>query len=101
MTFVNEGDFISFRSVTTLPLCDPDPSIDTTCSSRPPTKRCSWQRSVLDSRCDVSFPTFPRCSSADRATAYEIRQGTIEQTEADVEWALRPYQRTARKRNQL
>jgi U3 small nucleolar ribonucleoprotein protein IMP4 len=32
---------------------------------------------------------------------YEIRQGTIEQTEADVEWALRPYQRTARKRNQL
>ncbi|KAH8920908.1 Brix-domain-containing protein [Atractiella rhizophila] len=32
---------------------------------------------------------------------YEIRQGTIEQTEADVEWVLRPYQRTARKRNQL
>ena len=32
---------------------------------------------------------------------YEIRQGTIEQTEADVEWVLRPYQRTARKRSQL
>ncbi|CAD6576185.1 MAG: snoRNA-binding rRNA-processing protein imp4 [Cyphobasidiales sp. Tagirdzhanova-0007] len=32
---------------------------------------------------------------------YEIRQGTIEQTEADVEWVLRPYQRTAKKRSQL
>ncbi|MBW0486414.1 hypothetical protein O181_026129 [Austropuccinia psidii MF-1] len=32
---------------------------------------------------------------------YEIRQGTIEQKEADVEWVLRPYQRTARKRKQL
>jgi U3 small nucleolar ribonucleoprotein protein IMP4 len=33
--------------------------------------------------------------------AYEIRQGTIEQTEADIEWVLRPYQRTAKKRSQL
>ncbi|PLW15798.1 hypothetical protein PCANC_17251 [Puccinia coronata f. sp. avenae] len=33
--------------------------------------------------------------------AYEIRQGTVEQKEADVEWVLRPYQRTARKRKQL
>lgn len=32
---------------------------------------------------------------------YEIRQGTIEQKEADIEWVLRPYQRTARKRQQL
>lgn len=32
---------------------------------------------------------------------YEIRQGTVEQTEADVEWVLRPYMNTARKRNQL
>ncbi|KAH9469763.1 hypothetical protein MJO28_004378 [Puccinia striiformis f. sp. tritici] len=32
---------------------------------------------------------------------YEIRQGTIEQKEADLEWVLRPYQRTARKRKQL
>jgi len=32
---------------------------------------------------------------------YEIRQGTIEQSEADVEWVLRPYQRTAKKRTQL
>ncbi|KAA1074047.1 snoRNA-binding rRNA-processing protein imp4 [Puccinia graminis f. sp. tritici] len=32
---------------------------------------------------------------------YEIRQGTVEQKEADLEWVLRPYQRTARKRKQL
>ncbi|KAI8458984.1 anticodon-binding protein [Phakopsora pachyrhizi] len=32
---------------------------------------------------------------------YEILQGTLEQKEADVEWVLRPYQRTARKRKQL
>jgi len=32
---------------------------------------------------------------------YEIRQGTVEQKDADIEWVLRPYQRTARKRNQL
>jgi len=33
--------------------------------------------------------------------AYEIRQGTIEQIEADREWVLSHYTRTARKRNVL
>jgi U3 small nucleolar ribonucleoprotein protein IMP4 len=32
---------------------------------------------------------------------YEIRQGTAEQAEADVEWQLRPFMNTAKKRNQL
>lgn len=32
---------------------------------------------------------------------YEIRLGTLEQSEADVEWVLRPYMNTARKRKQL
>lgn len=32
---------------------------------------------------------------------YEIRLGTLEQSEADVEWVLRPYMNTARKRGQL
>jgi U3 small nucleolar ribonucleoprotein protein IMP4 len=32
---------------------------------------------------------------------YEIRQGTVEQSEADIEWQLRPFMNTARKRNQL
>jgi U3 small nucleolar ribonucleoprotein protein IMP4 len=34
-------------------------------------------------------------------TAYEIRQGTIEQLEAEREWVLSHYTRTARKRNAL
>jgi U3 small nucleolar ribonucleoprotein protein IMP4 len=33
--------------------------------------------------------------------AYEIRQGTIEQTEAEREWVLSHYTRTAKKRNAL
>jgi U3 small nucleolar ribonucleoprotein protein IMP4 len=33
--------------------------------------------------------------------AYEIRQGTIEQTEAEREWVLSHYTRTARKRSML
>lgn len=32
---------------------------------------------------------------------YEIRLGTLEQSEADVEWVLRPYMNTTRKRSQL
>ncbi|EIW71732.1 U3 small nucleolar ribonucleoprotein IMP4 [Tremella mesenterica] len=35
------------------------------------------------------------------AKPYEIRQGTLDQREADVEWLLRPYLRTAKKRHQL
>ncbi|WWC73460.1 uncharacterized protein I206_107430 [Kwoniella pini CBS 10737] len=35
------------------------------------------------------------------AKPYEIRQGTVDQTEADVEWLLRPYMRTSKKRNQI
>ena len=33
--------------------------------------------------------------------AYEIRQGTIEQTEAEREWVLSNYSRTAKKRSLL
>lgn len=33
--------------------------------------------------------------------AYEIRQGTIEQKEADREWVLAHYSRTAKKRSLL
>ena len=29
---------------------------------------------------------------------YEVRLGTVEQAEVDVEWQLRPYMNTARKR---
>lgn len=36
-----------------------------------------------------------------RILAYEIRQGTIEQTEAEREWVLAHYSRTAKKRSLL
>ncbi|KAI8866992.1 Brix-domain-containing protein [Ramicandelaber brevisporus] len=32
---------------------------------------------------------------------YEIRLGTVDNADADVEWVLRPYMRTAKKRDQL
>ena len=32
---------------------------------------------------------------------YEIKLGTVDQTEADVEWVYRPYQRTTKKRDFL
>ncbi|KAM0753318.1 Brix-domain-containing protein [Meredithblackwellia eburnea MCA 4105] len=70
MTFVNEGDFISFRHHVFVK---------------------TSHKEVQLAEVGPRFEMRP----------YEIKQGTIEQTEADVEWALRPYQRTARKRNQL
>ncbi|KDE08964.1 U3 small nucleolar ribonucleoprotein IMP4 [Microbotryum lychnidis-dioicae p1A1 Lamole] len=70
MTFVNEGDFISFRHHVFVK---------------------TSHKEVQLAEVGPRFEMRP----------YEIRQGTIEQVEADVEWVLRPYQRTARKRNQL
>jgi U3 small nucleolar ribonucleoprotein protein IMP4 len=35
------------------------------------------------------------------SSAYEIRQGTLEQTEAEREWVLAHYSRTAKKRKLL
>ena len=32
---------------------------------------------------------------------YEIKLGTVEQAEAEVEWRLRPYMNTAKKRKHL
>jgi U3 small nucleolar ribonucleoprotein protein IMP4 len=37
----------------------------------------------------------------DSASAYEIRQGTVEQGEAEREWVLAHYSRTAKKRKIL
>ncbi|KAI5477254.1 hypothetical protein MNV49_006550 [Pseudohyphozyma bogoriensis] len=70
MSFINEGDFISFRHHVFVK---------------------TSHKEVQLAEVGPRFEMRP----------YEIKQGTIEQTEADVEWALRPYQRTARKRNQL
>jgi U3 small nucleolar ribonucleoprotein protein IMP4 len=45
------------------------------------------------------MPTWP--SANEVKTAYEIRQGTIEQTEAEREWVLAHYARTSKKRSLL
>ncbi|GAA5850404.1 hypothetical protein JCM3766R1_007183 [Sporobolomyces carnicolor] len=70
MTFVNEGDFISFRHHVFVK---------------------TSHKEVQLAEVGPRFEMRP----------YEIKNGTIEQNEADVEWVLRPYMRTGRKRNQL
>ena len=35
------------------------------------------------------------------SSVYEIKLGTVDQTEADTEWRLRPYMNTAKKRKTL
>lgn len=92
MTFANEEDFISFRhhvfvknSHKDVQLAEVGPRFEAKRKSTPsPCWRLSLKADLLALR-----------------SAYEIRLGTVDQTEADVEWLLRPYQRTARKRNYI
>ncbi|KNE55226.1 hypothetical protein AMAG_01140 [Allomyces macrogynus ATCC 38327] len=55
----------------------------------------------------VYYPTGPKSAEIAEvgprfeARLYEIRLGTVDMKDADVEWALRPYHRTARKRELL
>ncbi|KAJ3365426.1 hypothetical protein AMAG_05323 [Allomyces macrogynus ATCC 38327] len=55
----------------------------------------------------VYYPTGPKSVEIAEvgprfeARLYEIRLGTVDMKDADVEWALRPYHRTARKRELL
>jgi U3 small nucleolar ribonucleoprotein protein IMP4 len=86
MTFANEDDFISFRhhvfvknSHKDVQLAEVGPRFEAKRKSIP-IRHTNW---------------------SDPFTAYEIRLGTVDQTEADVEWLLRPYQRTAKKRTEL
>lgn len=93
MTFANERDFISFRYAE-----EESVKLTTgiTSSQRHLTRMCSSRRSARVSRQSVSHE-----KSQTNSAAYEIRQGTVDQNEADVEWLLRPYMRTSKKRNQL
>jgi U3 small nucleolar ribonucleoprotein protein IMP4 len=109
MTFANQNDFISFRYVWNaafefeltmqiisshhvfvksshkeVQLAEVGPRFEMKRESRHQIYRLRFMRTVL---------VLP--------TAYEIRQGTIEQTEADREWVLAHYTRTAKKRRQL
>ncbi len=57
--------------------------------------RFEMKRELLD-RYRHRSPLIQGCG-----VAYEIRQGTIEQTEAEREWVLAHYSRTAKKRSLL
>jgi U3 small nucleolar ribonucleoprotein protein IMP4 len=103
MTFANEGDFISFRhhvfaktSHKSVELAEVGPRFDMK-RAPPPFLPSPSDRSLLA----LTLVLHHRLSPLASRIAYEIRQGTIEQTEADLEWVLRTYQRTARKKRIL
>jgi len=103
MIFSNENDFISFRQVNAFSLKFQFLiiwSVATTFLSRF-REMSSWRRSALDLRWNVGVTSFAWYGCWLSFVAYEIRLGTIEQTEADREWVLSHYTRTARKRNAL
>lgn len=66
----------------------------------------SSRRSAHDSKWNVSLLLFTRAVNFFswlfyHTIAYEIRQGTLEQTESEREWVLAHYSRTAKKRSVL
>ncbi|CAG8470964.1 9641_t:CDS:2 [Ambispora gerdemannii] len=74
MTFVNDSDYISFRH----------------------------HVYIKTSHKDVQLAEVgPRFEMRDLPKVYEIKLGTVDLKDADTEWVLRPYQRTAKKRDQL
>lgn len=77
LTFSNDTDFISFRHHTFEKAAPSGP----TASKRDVTLVEAGPRFELH--------------------AYQVRLGTVDQTEAETEWVLRPYMNTARKREAL
>ena len=47
------------------------------------------------------FYLFFPCVFCAAVAVYEIKLGTVEQSDVDVEWRLRPYMNTAKKRMAL
>lgn len=92
MTFVNENDYISFRhhvyhqtSAKQVQLAEVGP-------------RFEMRRRFF------FFQFFLQHVNVDRRLfflVYQIKLGTVDVTEADDEWVLRPYMRTAKKRTTL
>lgn len=73
MTFKNDSDFISFR-------------------------HHNFTKSGAGPHAEVSLTEVgPRFE----LMPFEVRLGTVDQTEAEIEWVLRPYMNTARKRRAL
>ena len=52
--------------------------------------------------CTSTFEVVPICNcDLYSSSVYEIKLGTVDQNEADVEWRLRPYMNTSKKRKML
>jgi U3 small nucleolar ribonucleoprotein protein IMP4 len=94
MTFANEDDFISFRHHVFIKNSHKDVQLAEV------GPRFEAKRMCFLSFC-LRVPEIQLTDLIRWYAAYEIRLGTVDQTEADVEWLLRPYQRTAKKRNQF
>lgn len=85
MTFANESDFISFRHHVFQKVKE------------------NVQLAEVGPRFEMKRKMFvyflQTLESHMHATVYEIKLGTLDVDEADKEWVLRPYQRTAKKRD--
>ena len=57
-------------------------------------KGIQWNCNEMKSECVGIWNVLP-------CLVYEIRLGTVDQSEADVEWRLKPYMNTAKKRKFL
>jgi U3 small nucleolar ribonucleoprotein protein IMP4 len=105
MTFSNEDDFISFRQVMLLFSNGAGREYFFRHHVFVKTAPKQVQLAEVGPRFELKrgFPRVFAIQSTHSTTfpAYEIRQGTIEQTEAEREWVLSHYTRTARKRNML
>jgi U3 small nucleolar ribonucleoprotein protein IMP4 len=77
ITFSNESDFISFRHHT----------YDKEGTGKDSTSKLDIKLKEVGPRCEFH--------------PYQIRLGTVDQAEAEVEWVLRPYMNTARKHDAL
>ena len=106
MTFSNENDFISFRWVILLHLVEGQTR--KVVSRHHVFLKTSFkevQLAEVGPRFELKRTSYHvivnNWFDPDIPPAYEIRQGTIEQSEAEREWVLSHYTRTARKRSVL
>ncbi len=89
ITFANTDDFISFRHHTYSRGRAGDAAEDTSAGNSS-TKKAGWDEVQL-TEVGPRFELRP----------YQITLGTLDQGTADVEWALRPFMNTTRKRSAL
>ncbi len=100
MTFANQADYISFRhhmydkprGAKSVTLKEARPACNLgafACAAR--TRRCA---AALTRPRMLRLQVGPRFE----LRLYQVKLGTMEQQEAEIEWALRPYMRSGKKR---